>query len=346
MALTSIPFLLNPTVLATGDLATMFSVTGTVVISSGNGRNSTNSIRGATGSNGVFNVVNYALPTNMPTVSFAAAVKVSALPTLTFTCLLAQFYDASTLQVSFGLTDAGQVVAYRGLLVSGTLLGTSAGAAVVAGVQNHIEVQATIHPSAGTIKAWLNEVLILNLSSQNTRQSGNSFANNVVFGAETAGVGMGATNYDYSDIHIADDQVGDKRVVYLAPTGAGAFADFANTGGASNDASVADAQQNGDTSYVSSSTIGQHDSYVLADLSGSPTILAAAPFYCAKKTDAGTRKFKPGLRISSTNYLGTEQSPGTSYRYFMDPQLVSPATATAFTASEINGLELVEEISA
>lgn len=347
MALTYVPFLLNPTVLATADLAAMFSVTGTVVISSGNGRNGGNSIRAATGSNLVFNSVSYALPTNMPTVSFNAAVKISALPSIGFTCLLAQFYDASTLQVTFGVTNAGQIVAYRGLINTGTLLGTSSGATLIAGVQNHVELQATIHPSAGTIKVWINGTsLVLNLSSQNTRQSSNSFANSVLWGAEAVGSGMTATNYDYSDLHIADDQVGDNKLVYVTTNGAGAFADFTNVGGASNDASVADAQQDGDTSYVSSSTIGQHDSNALANLTGSPTITAVAPFYCAKKTDAGTRKFKPLLRISSTNYLGTELSPGTTYRFFMDPQLVSPATAIAYTPSEINGLELGQEVSA
>jgi hypothetical protein len=78
--------------------------------------------------------------------------------------------------------------------VNGDLNVTRSGAAAITGVSAttthplapaatwyYIEIQTIIHPTAGTIKVWVNGTLTsLNYSSLNTRSSANSYANQVL----------------------------------------------------------------------------------------------------------------------------------------------------------------------
>ena len=341
MAVTVLPLPFCADFLATGDLPVFFTTQGSPVVSSGNGRNGTNSLR-FTSSTGAMQSCQYGF-TAMATISLNFAIKVSRIPTISPITIM-QFRDTATLHMDLQLTLAGFLQATR----NGTVLGTTS-VALVVGVHEHVEMKVLINDSTGTVQIWRNGSALLGpsgLSSQDTRNGGNATCDNVRWGIVTSAIAEPSTVIDISDLHIANDHVGDKRVLYLTPNGAGNYTDFAFTGGASNYESVDDAAQDGDTSYVSSATVTDQDSYTLANLSAGPAIFAAAPVFCSKKTDAGTRSFKPLLRISSTDYLGTEVSPGTTYGYSIDPQLVSPATATAFTISEINAMELGEEITA
>ena len=307
-------------------------------MSSGNGRNGVSSLR-FTSSTGAMQSCQWGF-TAMATVSLGFAIKISRIPTISPITIM-QFRDTSTLHMDLQVTLAGTLQATR----NGTVLGTTSTALTV-GVHEHVELKVLINDSTGTAQIWRNESSLLSLTSQDTRNGGNATCDNVRWGIVTSAIAEPSTVIDISDVHIANDHVGDKKVVYITTNGAGNYTDFAFTGGASNYESVDDAAQDGDTSYVSSATIGDQDSYTLANLSAGPAIFAAAPVFCSKKTDAGTRSFKPLLRISSTDYLGTEVSPGTTYGYSVDPMLVSPATATAFTISEINAMELGQEITA
>jgi hypothetical protein len=344
MAVTVLPLHFNPDFLATGDLATFFTTTGSPTVSATNGRNGTSSIRivtsGATGA-----TVKYGF-SSMSTISWNAAIRINRLPT-TGSLVLAEFIDASITHLTLLLLTTGMVQIMRGVPGTGTILGTAV-TPLLTGVHEHLECKATIHNSTGTIQIWKNEALLtgLNLINQDTQNAGNASCDAVRWGIGPATGIEPATTIDYSDIHIANDQVGDKRVVWILPNAAGTYTDFALTGAATNREAVDDATQDGDTSYVSSATIGDQDSYGLTNIATGPAIFAASAVYCSKKTDAGTRKFKPLYRIGGTDYLGTEVSPGTTYSYSLDTKLVSPATAVAYTVAELNGMELGQEVTA
>jgi hypothetical protein len=60
----------------------------------------------------------------------------------------------------------------------------------------------------------------------------------------------------------------------------------------------------------------------------------------ARKDDAGTRKVAPLFRISSTDYVGSDDTLSTSYQYFGQIYENSPATSAAWSISEINNAEI------
>ena len=118
-------------------------------------------------------------------------------------------------------------------------------------------------------------------------------------------------------------------------------------GSANNWSASADIPPDNDTSYVSSSTATQKDSYALTDLpAGVGAITAVVAKWVMRKTDAGSRTVAPLWRISASNYEGTPQTMGTSYAQAFQVYSVSPATSSAWTASEINGAELGVELDA
>jgi hypothetical protein len=344
MPLSKIPLLLNPAILNLSDLPLLFTLntSANISLSSGNGRGGGTSIRmtylGNTKIGCNFSTV------NLPTVSFSIGFRPTVLPT-SQRVVIVEFDDGAIPQCSFCLGVSGKIEAYQGQ--AATILGVSSRSLPV-NQQSHLEVQSTIHPSLGTMRVWLNEEPVLSLTNLNTRGGGstNNYANNIFFGC------FGGTEtgfYDYSDIHIADDQIGDKKVVTISPTGSGAFSGMIPTGSASNWDAVNDLHQDGDATYVSAGVLGQHDTYSLADLSGSPSpiILAVSPWYCSRKSDIGTRKFKGLYRIGITNFLtSAEFSPGTAYSFFSDSSLLNPATSAPWTMTDVNNLELGQEISA
>lgn len=347
MAITQIPFMLNPSLLATADLPTVFTLPSPaqVTISAGNGRGGGASLRFTTTGNADCSA-GLVLPPS-PTWSIASALKLSRIPTAgSNPTPLVKFYDGGILQVTIGIViTTGLISAFRGD-VSGTLLGTTS-AGMSTAVQDHYEFQTTIHPTAGTVKIWKNSTLILNLSSQNTRNSTNNSINALRFGLSGSSAGESPMTLDYSDFHIADDQVGDQKITILSPTGPGTTTQFTNTGGSANWDSVDDTTQDGDTTFVSSNTVNQLDTYAMSDLASSSNILAVGAWICAKKTDAGTRQGQPQYRIGATNYSGASIFPASgNYGFFQDNKLVSPASAIAWTPAEVNAMEFGVKVSA
>ena len=98
-----------------------------------------------------------------------------------------------------------------------------------------------------------------------------------------------------------------------------------------------------DGSYVKSSTIGAKDTYGLADMVGTGTILGVRPIFIARKETSGPQRTMASVvRIGSTDYVsGNNQIvPSTlAYTAFSDTLPTSPATATTWTKTEVNGME-------
>ena len=132
--------------------------------------------------------------------------------------------------------------------------------------------------------------------------------------------------------------LGDVRVSGLLPTGAGNSAQFTPSAG-SNYQNVDDTAADGDSTYNESSTLNHIDSFVFADLPSTGTVYAVQSQVMARKTDAGTRSVASVYRISSTNYVGIDNTLSVDYNYEIDLKELSPATAAAWTVSEINSAE-------
>ena len=132
------------------------------------------------------------------------------------------FFDGSTIQCSLWVDFNGRLNVNRGDVGGGNILWTSAGV-ILSLSRNYIEIDITIHNSAGAFRVWLNGAELTSQSSLNTRAGSNSYANAIgVRALDTAA---------YDDMYWADNTGGTRapfgdRTVYGLPVTADSAADF------------------------------------------------------------------------------------------------------------------------
>jgi hypothetical protein len=181
----------------------------------------------------------------------------------------------------------------------------------------------------------------------------------VTFSGNTDAQGSGKANrvclfYDqfqiqntFDDYYICDgtgsrnnDFLGDVRVEDLSPSGLGFYSNFAVTGAATAVLAVNETTEDGDTSYVSSATVGDRETFTFPNLTSAPSAVYGVQFVAvARKDDAGSRALTPLVRHAGTNYLGVQQALPDSYAYVTQTLETNPATGSPFTGTEVNGLE-------
>lgn len=257
---------------------------------------------------------------------------------------LCAFNDGASNQIGVMFDGAGHLQVRRGINL-GTFGGTTLGTGtkfLSNGVGHYIEVKIKFHGSTGTVDVRVDGVSDISLSGQNTIATANAYATRFYIGNRS-----GAENpRDWDDLYVCDDQgsanndfLGDVRAVAIFPTGAGNYTQWTPSTG-SNWQNVDDAAPNADTDYNSDSTVGHRDSFVMGDLpTGAASVLGVQYSLYARKDDAGTRQVAPFVRISSTDYDGTTVSVSSSYDSYRELRETSPATSTAWTPSEVNGME-------
>lgn len=258
-----------------------------------------------------------------------------------------RFATGTTTQVSLWRNASNQLEVRRGN--STATLGNSGANVFPGGSYNYIEIKVTFHATTGSVEVRSNGVAIISLTNVNTAASGTT--------ADSAGLGISGSGAnsgcDFDDFYVCDTSgstnnnfLGDVRVEALLPTGAGNSAQFTPSAG-SNYQNVDETAPNDDTDYNSSSTAGQIDLFAFGNLTAtSGSVLGAQYLVRARKDDAGTRTVRPKVRISSTNYDGTSVNVTSAYAYIREVAEVSPATASAWTISEINGAEFGYELVA
>jgi hypothetical protein len=223
--------------------------------------------------------------------------------------------------------------------VNGDLNVTRSGAAAITGVSAttthplapaatwyYIEIQTIIHPTAGTIKVWVNGTLTsINYSSLNTRSSANSYANQVLISAP------GSASTFWHDIYVNDStgsvntgNLGDVRVACMRPT-SDSSVQWTRSSGASNFDMVDDTTPDDDSTYNSDSTAGHEDAY-------------------ARKDDAGARTMKHGVKSSATSAYGSNISLSNTYAYYETRQETDPNGGGAWTVAAVNAAKLLANV--
>lgn len=307
------------------------SVGGGVSITSG-GRNST-SCAHCLGNNGA--TIN--LTSTPATIGVGVAYKpVSAAVASLFLRLL----DAGTVQLNFLMLSDGSIQVINGASVT---LGTSAPGAVPAPTStfNYIEVKALISNTVGTVDVRVNGASVLSLTNKDTQNSANAYVTQVDI-CERAGTGN-ETSFD--DFVVWDTTgstnnnfMGDTRIEALLPSGAGATTNFAPSAG-SNYQCVDDATANDDTDYVSSSNVGDKDTYAMGNLASTiGAVKAVAVNTVDRKDDSGTRTHQHVTRLSGTESTGTAFAPTTTYVNHQSIFETKPGGG-AWTISDVNSAE-------
>ena len=231
-------------------------------------------------------------------------------------------------------------------LMRGNDIGTQiATASIATSGWQYLEMSATISDTVGEVIVRVNGQVIINYTGD-TRNGGTNTTIDTF-----SIVGANGTKY-YDDLYICDGTgttnntfLGDVRVQTLMPNSAGSSTQFTPTGGA-NYANVAEVTDSTAT-YNASSTVGNRDTYAMADLSASTgPIYGVQNSIVAWKSDAGTGTIKTALKAGASVYYDSTIPLGTSSSLYLSPvREVNPATSTAWTVSDVNGAELGAEVA-
>lgn len=254
-----------------------------------------------------------------------------------------KLFDGPTGQITLWPDAIGRLYVTRGVSSNVNILGTST-KLLSTGIFNYIELKVTIDPTVGVIELRVNGEIWLNLTGQNTRAGTNSYANILTIG--------GSSQFNYDDLYCCDSSgssnnsfLGDVRIDTLYPNGAGTNTQFTPSTGA-NYTCVDEASVN-TTDYVSSSTVGQKDSYALTDLANTATTIKGIQVNNAvMKDDAGARSSANLIRSSTTEAQGSAFALSTSQLFNSTIHETDPATSAAWLATAINAMEAGTAVAA
>jgi hypothetical protein len=257
---------------------------------------------------------------------------------------IATFYETATQAQACIRLNNGAFTIYRGNEAAS--LGSSGAGLVAAGQWLFIESKLVVHATAGSVTIRINGVQVYQVTGQNTQGGASLNVNGVGLGASYPGAGaFGGVNVDdFFALNgagsVNNDFIGDRHVGTLLPTGQGTYAEFARTGGsvAGNYTAVSEAAMDGDTSYVSSSTVGQRDTYTYPALPAVASAVTAVQFnLMARKDDSlNPRTIAPMERNGTTDYVGTPSADlGTGYLDVFSVAELSLATGAAWGVGEI-----------
>jgi len=208
-------------------------------------------------------------------------------------------------------------------------------------------------PWAGivTATAWLNGIQVVTVST---------YPNNICFDSSIFTFTDLELNFNpapqqVGSVYVLDNtgsydntQRGDNVVGFLGPSGAGHETGWTPNGAAANWQCVSDNPPDDDTTYVSSSTVGQKDMYTLASV---PANIASLTGGVQIVTDvrqdaAGTRQVTPGMSNgSSDDFTGAPVAPTTSYAIYTTPYSSNPFTSSAWALGDLASLQVGPELT-
>lgn len=210
------------------------------------------------------------------------------------------------------------------------------------GAWRYVEIKVVIGDS-GSITIKVDGATVVSATGLDTKYTTASYHTYVWFVGTTA-----AHTIYYDDIYICDDAgaqcndfLGDVRVVGLLPsTGNGSNTDFTCSTGTDHGALVDEVGPNGDTDYVSSSTLNHVDTWNFPALGYTGVIKAVAMNLNAKKIDAGTRAIAAVTRPASTNRVhATNHYLSTSYLNKQSIWELNPEDSAAWEVADVDGAE-------
>jgi len=238
---------------------------------------------------------------------------------------------------------------YRMNSGSHVLLGAASTRVLRADRWYYIEGKMTVSNTLGTADLILrvNEEQWIQVDSGDSVQTDNEWAE--VFALGPFGNNHGIMDFD--DFYILDDNgvapyntfLGDVRVDTIRPDGNGNSSQFVGSDGNSTDnyLLVDEETQDGDTTYIKSSTPGDTDLTTMTSLPVTPSVIyGIQPVAVARKTDAGTRTGRHLYRTGGANYeTGSFYPSDLEYLAFAEVVEENPNTVVPWIEADIDALE-------
>jgi hypothetical protein len=207
----------------------------------------------------------------------------------------------------------------------------------------YLEFKATISNS-GSFDVYLDGVQVAFASNSGDTQSTNPNCTSVLLRGRSNDLGY-LDNVQHDDFYCLtttgapDDFLGPQHVKTIFPDATGDSAQFTPTSG-DNYANVDDNGNDGDTTYVESSTTGHKDLYNFGSVGTFANINAAVVYGIAKKTDVSSFTFIAVAKSTGVEADGASQLVDTtSYDGFGSVFLVDPNTSAAWTDTAINAAQ-------
>lgn len=271
------------------------------------------------------------------TVVVGAAFRLGDTPSGTLS--LISLMEGATNHVDVRVTTAQKLRITR----NGTQLGSDGTTVLSLNIWYYLEFKAFLNDATGTAQLKIDGVTELNLTSQDTRNAGTPLADTVQL-AHSAGVTNTPMHFD--DLYVCNiagsvnnDFLGDIRVAALLPSGAGSTTQWTPSAG-SNYQNVDETPPDDDTTYNSTSTASNKDTFAMGNLpSAASTVHGIQEGTRHRKDDAGSRTLRQVVRSGGTDYEGGDIAVGDSYAYTFSIRETDPNTSAAWTGTNIDALE-------
>jgi hypothetical protein len=145
---------------------------------------------------------------------------------------------------------------------------------------------------------------------------------------------------------LATQGLGAAKMAFAVPNGPGIVSAWTPNGAATIWQSIDQIPQDGDTTYASSSTVGQQYMTTFGALPAMQSLLAVQLSIYARTDDAGPRAYQSGFWKGGTfGFSGVDQFLGGSYNYIEDEYMLNPVNGLAWTPGDLAGLQFGAELT-
>lgn len=242
--------------------------------------------------------------------------------------------------VSIQVGTTGRIVACRsttvGIINGPEIILGSSEKELAPGTWNHIEVWVTADETTGTVQIWVNGILYLSLTGQDTlSDAGNPVANpfisQVAFGNYGIGIAFGGTWY-LDDVVAMNDNataadgsaspvtgaapLGQYGVYTLLPNADTTDATWAKSTGANGFSLINEVPPDGDSTFLFTGTVNAVSRFATGPLPANVVAVAAVMNSAMmRKTDTGNCNVTLGVKSSATTKLGQDEPLTTGYGY-------------------------------
>ena len=276
---------------------------------------------------------------NKSTIYLGIAIKKSSGGTPTYSSIypMIEFQDeVGVVQLKLYVNPTFGISIYD---AADSLLGSSSDGVIPDIKWFYLEVKVTISDTVGEVTVRINETQVLNLTSQDTKNS-SDYIRKIRFRCVN-----NSLDVYYDDMYIDDAQFhGDCRIRTFMPDADGNSSDFTRSTGSNDYECVDESPSNDDTDYISSDTLN-HKSIFGITTGVVGTVIGIQINNHVRIDEAGVRKIKPIIRSNSTDYQGNETDEISADYLFeheiweTDPDDSNPWTQTKLEAAEF-GLEI------
>jgi hypothetical protein len=241
--------------------------------------------------------------------------------------------NAGVTQVGFNITVTGLVTVYRNS--TSNVLGTFSIPSYNSAAYYYIEFQSLISATVGTIAVNVEGVSLLSLTGQNTKGSGTTTSVTDFFWDNSSTVNVSKVDDFYYDDSATFHGPRRVRTGYPTSNNSVTWTPLSST----NVSQINETLMNSDTSYNSTTGVGNVDLFNTASYIGNAVTVDAVQIRAAfRKDDANAHTGATVLKSGATTSTGTALSLTTSYVYANDIYLTNPNTSSAWTAGNADAV--------